>query len=416
MPPSKERPTSGLGAQLREFRDGLGLSLRDVASRAGINHGYLSQLERGEIAEPGPSMLHRVATGYGVDFTIVMEWAGYITPTAEPTSPNKALALSYIGDNPTLEELKAVDAMLKAIRSRGATFMSRPAVLDAPLGFEERQLIRSQALALLQRADVLGTIPTPLEQLMEVAGLVAAGEIALTDEEKRDLRKVFGSLVDLVVGKVRGAIHMRAREVWVQPDLPHAKKRFVTAHELGHDILPSAHQLANLDDERSLSPKALLLSEREANQAAIEILAQGDGLRKVADDSALSTTLLSQLSASFQISLQATARYVVEETHREAAATIRFRSASTGNVGPAHLYSSRTFDTRFAWPGFPPTAATAAASQSLKSGTPITCSTVDLAREVVSLRVETIDAQYSLITLFTPIRTKPRLLSILGMR
>src|SRR5713226_5179982 len=90
-----------LGPRLREIRESRDWSLRDVAARAKINHGYLSQLERGEIAEPGPSMLHKVATGYGVPFSVIMEWGGYVEPAGKGLTPNQALALSYLGENPS---------------------------------------------------------------------------------------------------------------------------------------------------------------------------------------------------------------------------------------------------------------------------------------------------------------------------
>ncbi len=54
--------------------------------------------------------------------------------------------------------------------------------------------------------------------MLEVAGLVSAGGITLDDDEKRTLRRTFGSLVDGVFSKLRGFVHLRSREMWVQPD------------------------------------------------------------------------------------------------------------------------------------------------------------------------------------------------------
>jgi Zn-dependent peptidase ImmA (M78 family) len=127
---------------------------------------------------------------------------------------------------------------------------------------------------------------------------------------------MFGALVDGVLGKLRGVIHLRAREIWVQPDLHELKRRFVIAHEIGHDLLPWQRELAYLDDDARLRDDIRIRSEREANQTAIELLAQDDRLQREADDSPLSLSLLSSLSAKYQISLQATARRVVEETRR----------------------------------------------------------------------------------------------------
>jgi hypothetical protein len=142
--------------------------------------------------------------------------------------------------------------VLDAIRSRRATFSADAGSLDGHLSPEERAAIREHALKLLHRADVLNVVPTPLDQVIQVAKLVAAGEITLDEGEKRQLRKMFGALVDGVLGKLRGVIHLRAREIWVQPDLHELKRRFVIAHEIGHDLLPWQRELAYLDDDARL--------------------------------------------------------------------------------------------------------------------------------------------------------------------
>ena len=392
-----------LGERLRGVREGRGSSLREVAARAEINHGYLSQLERGEIAEPGPSMLHRVAKGYDVPFSVIMGWSGYFEPARTDLTSKQALALSYLGENPSDEELAAVRAVLDAIRSRRATFGGEVASLDVYLDAAEREAIRKQVLALLRRSDALGTIPTPLDHVMEVAGLVAAGEIDLDEDEKRKLRRAFGSLVDAVLGRLRGLIHLRSREIWVQPDLHVLKRRFVTAHEIGHDILPAHRELAYLEDDKRLRPDVRLAYEREANHAAIEILAQGDALRREADDSPLAATLLSELSSKYQISLQATSRYVVEETRRSAALGLRFRS-STGNVGPLHIYCSATFEAKFGWSSGQvlPAAALRAMGEARRAGEPIAFQVPDLSRALVEMGVEVVDTPHALIAMYAP--------------
>lgn len=406
--PAKRGPH--LGHRLREVREAREWSLREVAARAKINHGYLSQLERGEIAEPGPSMLHKVAKGYDVPFSVVMEWSGFLEPAGQELTPNQALALSYLGENPSGEELQAVRAVLDAIRSRRATFGGEAASLDVHLDAADRDAVRGQVLALLRRSDVLGTIPTPLGHVLEVAGLVAAGDISLDEQEKRNLRRMFGSLVDTVLSRLQGVIHLRAREVWVQPDLHVLKKRFVISHEIGHDILPAHRELAYLDDDIRLRPEVRLAYEREANHAAIEILAQGDMLRREADDSRLSITLLSELSSKYQISLQAISRYVVEQTRREAALALRFRG-NTGNVGPVHIYCSETFESRFGWSSarLLPPGARMAADEARRTGEITTFPATDISLALVEMAVDVVDTQHALITIYTP---TPRRLSV----
>ena len=94
MTGTSEQTRSSLGDRLREHREQRGWSLREVAGRAGVNHGDLSQLERNEVAEPAPSMLHKLATGYNEPFLVLMQWAGYVE---EGLSANQARALSYSG-------------------------------------------------------------------------------------------------------------------------------------------------------------------------------------------------------------------------------------------------------------------------------------------------------------------------------
>jgi transcriptional regulator with XRE-family HTH domain len=401
---TKKKGSRTLGKRLREVRQSRGLSLREAATRAGVNHGYLSQLEHGEVAEPSPSMLHKVAAGYEVPFPVLMEWAGYIQRDQSNLTPKQALALSYLGDDISDKDLDAIRAVLDAIRSHRATFASDVNSLDAFLGAPIRADIRSQAEKLLRRADALGIVPTPLDQVMDVAKLVAAGEINLNESERRKLRKIFGALADAVLDKLRGVIHLGAREVWVKPNLHELKKRFVMAHEIGHDLLPwQKETFVYLDDENSLRPDVRVRFEREANQAAIELLAQGDALRKEADDSRLTLGLISRISSKYGISLQATARRVVEETRKTAAVAIRFRGRG-GRLGPFHVYCSSTFEKRFGWHlGALPSEARYGAREAAQSAEGVTSFLLpDLSSRFTEVRVEAVDTAHAVIALYMP--------------
>src|SRR4051812_31176498 len=107
---------SVLGPRLRALREEKGMSLRKVERESGINSGYLSQLERGEIAQPTPSVLHKVAKAYGEPLGTLMSWAGYIEDDPAGVSPNAKRALSYLGDDFTDDELRALKAVLEVIR------------------------------------------------------------------------------------------------------------------------------------------------------------------------------------------------------------------------------------------------------------------------------------------------------------
>jgi transcriptional regulator with XRE-family HTH domain len=337
---------SQLGARLRELRQKKDLGLREVANIADVNHGYLSQLERGEVSQPAPQVLQKLAKGYGVPFAVLMDWAGYVEAGL---SPNQERALSYLGEDVSDEELTVVQAVLDALRKRSATFAA-PASLDGDLSPDEIARIRQYVLALLDRADALDLIPTPINQVMDVARLVSAGEVTLEPEERRKLRRRFGDLVDRVWHRLQGVIHFRARQIWVNPDMYPLRKRFVYGHEIGHYVLPEHREwYAHLDDERRLRADIRDLYERQANQAAIELLAQGDRLRREADDSTLTMDLIGGLADRYAISMQATARRIVEETRQDCALAVSFRALSTGRLMPHHLYCSQSFEQRFRW-------------------------------------------------------------------
>lgn len=336
----------GLGGRLRELRKEKGLGLREVATKAEVNHGYLSQLERGEVAQPAPAILHKLSKGYGVPFPVLMDWAGYIEAGL---SPNHERALSYLGDEVSDQELELVRAFLEAIRSGSRATFSL-ARLDGELPPDEIERIREYVLALLKRADAIDHIPTPIDDVMGVAKLVAAGEVTLEPDEKRKLRHRFGDLVDYVWNRLQGVIHFRAREIWVNPELYPLRKRFVYGHEIGHYVLPEHRELfAYLDDEKRLRADVHDLYERQANQAAIELLAQGDRLRAEADDSPLTMDVVDDLATRYAISLQATARRIVEETKQDCALAISFRARGSGRLMPHHLYCSQSFEQRFRW-------------------------------------------------------------------
>lgn len=342
------QPELSLGQRLRQLREDRKISLRQAAANADVNAGYLSQLERDEIEQPSPAILQKLAQAYQEPFIVLMRWAGYIEEVPDDLSANQARALRYMGDLDD-DELKAVRAVLEAIRSSRAATFALPS-LDGPLSDDDRRRIRGHVTALLRRADVFGEIPTPLGQVMEVSRLVAGGEIELEPEIKRTLRRRFGDLVDRALDKLLGAIRFDSREIYLKPDLYWLRRRFVQAHEIGHDLLPWHNQLyAYLDDKARLRAEFHDLYERQANQAAIELLAQGDRLREEGDGSVITIEGIDRLGDRFQISIQATARYVVEESKQPVALAIAYRGSATGILTPAHLYCSRSFEQRFRW-------------------------------------------------------------------
>jgi transcriptional regulator with XRE-family HTH domain len=56
----KERDAVRLGRRIASRRRNLGIGLRTLAERVGIDHTWLHRLERGEFAEPDPAKVSRV--------------------------------------------------------------------------------------------------------------------------------------------------------------------------------------------------------------------------------------------------------------------------------------------------------------------------------------------------------------------
>ena len=400
-----DQPT--LGDRLRELREERGLSLRKVARSSGLNSGYLSQLERNEIAQPTPSVLQKVAVAYEESLGTLMRWAGYIEDDPAGLSPNAKRALSYLGSEFSDEELKALKAVLEVIRSKGGTPFSAPHRYDRPLEASEADEAARHAIAVLRELDALGKPPTSIDDALVVAKLVKAGEITLSLDERKRLRGLFGTVADWAWQKLQGIVHLESREVWVNPEIRlDSKRRFVLAHEVGHVVLPAQREtFAYLDDHTRLRPDVADLFERQANQFSIELLAQGDGLRAEWDDGAATIERLTALHDRYAISLQATARYVAERSQRPCAIALAFRSNNgRGALSSQHVFTSPAFETRLGWrSGRCPVdlvrASLVEASGGKRELGPVF--TTDSEGRSAEVAAEGIDAHYAVIVLFT---------------
>lgn len=78
--------TGSLGAYLRTARTRAGLSLRQLASRASMNYGYLARIENGERAKPAPDVLQRLADALAIDSAELFAFFG-IKPAATLPPP-----------------------------------------------------------------------------------------------------------------------------------------------------------------------------------------------------------------------------------------------------------------------------------------------------------------------------------------
>lgn len=99
-----------LGRELASARLAARRSLRDVAGESEISAAYLQKLERGQVEEPSPRILQRLSNALRVDYSRLMQLAGYKLPSSRrPSSP---LATRFADARLTEAEERAVAAFI----------------------------------------------------------------------------------------------------------------------------------------------------------------------------------------------------------------------------------------------------------------------------------------------------------------
>ncbi len=119
--PSGPRTRTALGSLLADLRTAKGFSLRQVeqATDHAVSNAYLSQLEKGKIQQPSPSVLHRLAAVYAIPYEALMEKAGYLLPSADGVASGRRKRLAAFAiDDLTAEEEEELLKYLAFIRSR----------------------------------------------------------------------------------------------------------------------------------------------------------------------------------------------------------------------------------------------------------------------------------------------------------
>lgn len=110
-----------LGKYLASIRNDRGLSLRTVEEKTQkqVSNAYLSQIENDKIQQPSPNILHALADLYEINFEMLMEKAGYITPTsAREQNERHGRAATFAEHNLTPEEELELMEYLEFMRSR----------------------------------------------------------------------------------------------------------------------------------------------------------------------------------------------------------------------------------------------------------------------------------------------------------
>ena len=84
------QPDSGVGAFIRQQRERANVSLRRLATQAGISNPYLSQVERG-LRKPSAEILKAIARGLSIQAESLYSHAGLIDEGPRPPTVVEAV-------------------------------------------------------------------------------------------------------------------------------------------------------------------------------------------------------------------------------------------------------------------------------------------------------------------------------------
>jgi transcriptional regulator with XRE-family HTH domain len=107
-----------VGSMIRDARAAHGLSLQQVAARAGCSSGYVHKLETDRVRTPSPRVLARLAEALGLAYGELMQAADYEQPPgslAAPSAPGAVQRYSNAHIVLLLEALQRDVAELKAL-------------------------------------------------------------------------------------------------------------------------------------------------------------------------------------------------------------------------------------------------------------------------------------------------------------
>lgn len=193
----------------------------------------------------------------------------------------------------------------------------------------------------LQKAGVIGSLPTPLDVVAESAGIV---EIIDVSELPDDLIAKMPS----AWRRVLGALLYRERVAFVDRSLRESRARFVQGHETGHQIIPWHRRSYELDEERGLFRETKETLDIEANLAAAHLIFQGYRFHEQAYDFRLSIDAPIALASYYGASLHAAIRYFVEHHADPVGLLIAGRyKHSDGSLPIWHCIESPPFRARF---------------------------------------------------------------------
>lgn len=120
-------------AFLRSVREARGMTVNQLAMYSGISAAQLSRIENGKRGVPKPATLQKLAEALKLDYTVLMEKAGYLAQAAYPAADSKVMVVMEQGNDSlrhesplsaheriVLEELRKYPAFMAALATEPA--------------------------------------------------------------------------------------------------------------------------------------------------------------------------------------------------------------------------------------------------------------------------------------------------------
>jgi IrrE N-terminal-like domain len=214
-------------------------------------------------------------------------------------------------------------------------------MISDPVPKHTKLLVAQLAEDVLERAGVLGEIPTPLDPVRAAAGVrevVDISELPADLEAKKPSR----------MRRILGALWFREKVVFLdRQDMPN-RQRFTDAHEASHSMCAWHETIVRLDDVASLRGDLKEQIENEANFGASQLLFQGTHFHRRALLEQVSIRTPLALAGYYGASRHAALHYYTEEHPDEVALLVAGRLRNfDGTVPVWQSIESESFRERF---------------------------------------------------------------------
>ncbi|MCC7302467.1 MAG: ImmA/IrrE family metallo-endopeptidase [Bacteroidia bacterium] len=203
---------------------------------------------------------------------------------------------------------------------------------------------------MLKQSKALGVFPTPVESIIRYSQLSVDTKTDITNIPKNYLSRTSEAL-KRALRKWRGALDRREKVVYIDPNQPEPRKKFIQLHEVGHEALPWQRQTYEYmeDDDSTIDPDTHDEFEAEANYFASATLFQLDRFEEEMKKLPLEIKSPMYLSKFFGSSTHAAIRRYVEYSSKRCALLVLKDPEHTisGSCDVRNYFQSSSFTHEF---------------------------------------------------------------------